>query len=366
MSEQTSSIPLRRVLVTGAAGYIGSHVTYCLQKTRRYKVISIDNNHNSFPAALSRVSQIAKDALPKNASEQDIDSTEIESIYGDLTKPEDVKAIFEKYGKGGIWGVIHIAAYKAVGESTEIPLTYYQNNVAATLSLLQIMDEYDCTRIVYSSSATVYGTPPTIPIPETTRLQADSPYGKSKVMSEMMIDDLCHGNPAGAHPSGLIGEDPRGRPGNLLPLLAHMAIGRVKETTLKVFGNDYPTLDGTCVRDYIHVLDLAAGHLVALDALAPESTVFENCPDDARYKAYNLGKGKGFSVLNIVEAMRKATGFDYKYEIIGRRRGDVPDLTADPALAEKELGFKATKDLETMCQDLWNWQSKNPQGYEQN
>jgi len=240
------------------------------------------------------------------------------------------------------------------------------------------MDEYDCTRIVYSSSATVYGTPPIIPIPETTRLKADSPYGKSKIMSETIIDDLCHAdpkrwralslryfNPAGAHPSGLIGEDPRGRPGNLLPLLAHMAIGRVQESTLKVFGNDYPTPDGTCVRDYIHVLDLASGHLLALDALAPESTIFANCPDDARYKAYNLGKGKGMSVLQILEAMRLATGFDYKYEVIGRRRGDVPDLTANPALAEKELGFKALHNLETMCRDLWNWQTKNPQGYEQ-
>jgi len=377
MPEKISLTPLKRVLVTGGAGYIGSHVVYCLQKTRRYKVITIDNHHNSFSEALTRVAQIAKDALPDNASDQDKDSAEIDVFQCDLTQPEQVKSVFEKYGKRGIWGVIHIAAYKAVGESTEIPLTYYANNVSATLSLLQIMDEYDCTRIVYSSSATVYGTPPTIPIPETTRLKADSPYGKSKIMSETIIDDLCHANPerwralslryfnpAGAHPSGLIGEDPRGRPGNLLPLLAHMAIGRVKESTLKVFGNDYPTPDGTCVRDYIHILDLASGHLLALDALAPESTIFANCPDDARYKAYNLGKGKGMSVLQIVEAMRHATGFDYKYEIIGRRRGDVPDLTANPALAEKELGFKALHDLETMCRDLWNWQTKNPQGYE--
>jgi len=231
---------------------------------------------------------------------------------------------------------------------------------------------------VYSSSATVYGTPPIIPIPETTRLKADSPYGKSKVMSETIIDDLCHAdparwraislryfNPAGAHSSGLIGEDPRGRPGNLLPLLAHMAIGRVKESTLRVFGNDYPTRDGTCVRDYIHVVDLASGHVLALDALDPDSNIFANCPDDACYKAYNLGKGEGMSVLDILEAMRQTTRFDYKYEIIGRRRGDVPDLTADPSLAEKELGFKAPENLETMCRDLWNWQTKNPQGYDQ-
>jgi len=366
--------PLKRVLVTGGAGYIGSHVIYTLQKTRRYKVISIDNHHNSHPHALCRVSQLAKEELPENPTDAEIQSTDIDAYNCDLTKPEQIRSVFERYGPGGIWGVIHIAAHKAVGESAEIPLTYYANNVSATVSLLQIMSMYDCTRIVYSSSATVYGTPPIVPIPEATRLQADSPYGQTKVMAETIIDDLCHAepkrwqaialryfNPAGAHPSGLMGEDPRGRPGNLLPLLAHMAVGRVKDTTLKVFGDDYPTPDGTCVRDYIHVLDLASGHLLALDALAPDSKTFDGSV--ARFKAYNLGKGKGLSVLQIVEAMRKATGFDYKYEIIGRRRGDVPDLTADPSLAEKELGFKASQDLETMCRDLWNWQTKNPQGY---
>jgi aldose 1-epimerase len=368
--------PLKRILVTGGAGYIGSHVVHVLQRTRKYKVISIDNFHNSFPASLKRLEKIAKDDLPENPSQADIDSTEIDSHRADLCDETAVRQVFERYGKGGIWGVIHIAAYKAVGESTEIPLTYYKNNVGATVSLLQIMNDYDCTRIVYSSSATVYGTPPDIPIPETTRLKADSPYGKTKVMSETIINDLCHAdpsrwrgislryfNPAGAHPSGLIGEDPRGRPGNLLPLLAHMAIGRIPDPCLKVFGNDYPTPDGTCVRDYLHVLDLASGHVLALEALAPESKVFDNCPTEARYKAYNLGKGKGMSVLEMVEAMRKATGFAYTTEVVGRRRGDVPDLTADPALAEKELGFKAPQDLETMCRDLWNWQSKNPQGY---
>jgi len=246
--------PLKRVLVTGGAGYIGSHVILSLQETRKYKVISIDNHHNSFPSALARVAQVSKSAAPDDATEQEKDSAEIDTYRCDLTRPEDIRSVFEKYGKGGIWGVIHIAAYKAVGESTEIPLTYYLNNVSATIYLLQIMSDFDCTRIVYSSSATVYGTPPDIPIPETTRLKADSPYGKSKVMSETIIDDLCHAepqrwraislryfNPAGAHPSGQIGEDPRGRPGNLLPLLAHMAIGRVKDDKLRVFGNDYPT-----------------------------------------------------------------------------------------------------------------------------
>ncbi|EIM83257.1 UDP-glucose 4-epimerase [Stereum hirsutum FP-91666 SS1] len=368
--------PLKRVLVTGGAGYIGSHVVYVLQATRQYKVISIDNYHNSYPRAVDKLQQIARESLPENPTEQDKDSAEIDAHTVDLTDKAAVRGVFEKYGKGGIYGVIHIAAYKAVGESTEIPLTYYENNVSATIFLLQLMSEFDCTKFVYSSSATVYGTPPVIPIPESTRLKADSPYGKSKVMCETIVEDLVNSdpqrwraislryfNPAGAHPSGLIGEDPRGRPGNLLPLLAHMAVGRIKEDVLKVFGNDYPTPDGTCVRDYLHVLDLASGHLLALDALSDHSKVFENTPGEARYKAYNLGRGRGFSVLQILEAMKKATGFQYGHEFVGRRRGDVPDLTADPTLAEKELGFKAPQDLETMCKDLWNWQSKNPEGY---
>ncbi|VDC04267.1 unnamed protein product [Peniophora sp. CBMAI 1063] len=371
------SEPLKRILVTGGAGYIGSHVIHVLQQTRRFKIISIDNFHNSHPAVYDRLTKIARDALPADATEQDKESTVIDTYKIDLINAEDVRAVFERYGKGGIWGVIHIAALKAVGESTEIPITYYHNNVAATIFLLEIMSDWECTRFLYSSSATVYGIPPQIPIPESTRLKADSPYGRSKVMSEFMLEDLCHAepsrwraislryfNPAGAHPSGLIGEDPRGRPENLLPLLAQMAGGRVKEPELKVFGNDYPTPDGTCVRDYLHVMDLAKGHLIALDALAPESTVFDNCPDEARYKAYNLGRGRGFSVMQMVEAMRKASGYDFKHSVIGRRRGDVPDLTADPSLAEKELGFKTEYDLEAMCRDLWNWQTKNPQGYD--
>jgi len=372
----TEKHSLRRVLVTGAAGYIGSHVVFALQQTRRYKVVSIDNYYNSYPKALKRLEEIARNALPADATELEKESTVIDKYTCDLTNPGDVRAVFERYGKGGFWGVVHVAAWKAVGESSEIPVTYYHNNVTATIYLLQIMSEFDCARIVYSSSATVYGDPPTVPIPETTRLKADSPYGRSKVMCEAVIEDLAHAestrwraislryfNPAGAHPSGLIGEDPRGRPGNLLPLLAHMAIGRVNESTLQVFGDDYPTPDGTCVRDYLHVLDLASGHLLALDALAPGSTVFDNCPTPARYKAYNLGRGQGFSVLQILEAMRATTGFDYTYNIIGRRRGDVPDLTADPSLSEKELGFRAKQDLKTMCRDLWNWQMKNPCGY---
>ncbi|TRM64821.1 hypothetical protein BD626DRAFT_429242 [Schizophyllum amplum] len=370
-----TDVPLQKVIVTGAAGYIGSHVTYVLQKTRRYKVISVDNCHNSHPQVYQRLEQIARDELPPNPSAQDLDSTKIEYHNVDLTDAPAVRAVFEKYGKGGIWGVIHIAAWKAVGESTQIPLTYYHNNVSSTISLLQLMDEFDCTRIVYSSSATVYGVPPDIPIPETTRLQALSPYGNTKIMCETIIKDLCaadpkrwrglslrYFNPGGAHPSGLIGEDPVGKPNNLLPILAQMAVGRI-EPTLHVYGNDYPgTPDGTCVRDYLHVVDLAGGHRLALDALSNDSKIFPP-GTSSFYKVYNLGRGQGVSVLQMVEAMRKATGCDYKTEIVGPRKGDVPDLTADPALAEKELGFKASQSLEAMCRDLWNWQSKNANGY---
>ncbi|KIJ53994.1 hypothetical protein M422DRAFT_24986 [Sphaerobolus stellatus SS14] len=400
-----SQQPLRRVLVTGGAGYIGSHIVLTLLLTREFKVICIDNNHNSHAGALSRVSKIAVDALPADASEQDKDSALVDSHLGDLTKADDVTKVFEHYGKGGIWGVIHVAAYKAVGESGEIPLVYYQNNVSATVQLLQIMEQFDCTRFVYSSSATVYGIPPHIPIPETSPLQAVSCYGRTKIMCEQILKDLCHSqpdrwraislryfNPAGAHPSGLIGEDPRGRPGNLLPLLSQMAIGRVKDAVLKVFGNDYPTPDGTCVRDYLHVMDLAAGHLLALDALEPGSIdkaswasisaldaapalktpaaaerhdVFaELGPKDGKFRAFNLGKGHGQSVFDIVKAMKKASGKHFETEVVGRRLGDVPDLTADPALAEKELGFSAPQELDVMCRDLWNWQSNNPEGYD--
>lgn len=370
-----SQEPLKRVLVTGGAGYIASHVIFALQETRKFKVVCLDNYSNSHPRSLERVAQIARDALPADTTEQDKESTVIDSFVGDIRNEAQVRSVFEHYGKGGIWGVIHFAAYKAVGESTEVPLKYYQNNVGATMQLLQIMDEYDCPRVVYSSSATVYGTPPVIPIPETTRIAAESPYGKTKVMSEMIMQDLCSSqpqrwsaislryfNPAGAHPSGLIGEDPLGRPMNLLPLLAHMAIGLVKDSKLQVFGQDYPTVDGTCVRDYLHVVDLAHGHVLALQSLAPASTVFNGCAD-GRFKAFNLGKGHGMSVLQIVEAMRKATGHNYQYEVIGRRRGDVPELVAAPAVARAELGFDAPQDLETMCRDLWNWQTKNPKGY---
>ncbi|KZT62681.1 UDP-glucose 4-epimerase [Calocera cornea HHB12733] len=371
--------PLKRVLVTGGAGYIGSHIVLTLLLTRQYKVLSIDNYHNSFPTALKRATQIATEALPADATEQDRDSTVVESFTGNLNLRADVEKVF---ASGPLWGVIHVAALKAVGESSELPLDYYATNVGATIQLLQIMQEHGCHSIVYSSSATVYGTPPLVPIPETTPLKAESVYGRTKVMCETILSDLCNAypdkwraislryfNPAGAHTSGLMGEDPRGKPGNLLPLLSQIAIGKYADSPLKVFGNDYPTPDGTCVRDYIHILDLARGHLLALEALsderAPGSTISPDVfpKEGGKYKAYNLGKGHGQSVLSMIAAMHKASGFEYKYEIIGRRVGDVPDLTADPALARKELGFSAPLELEQMCEDLWRWQSMNPNGY---
>lgn len=306
----------------------------------------------------------------------------------DLRNPAEIEDVFAKYdAEGGIWGVVHLAALKAVGESSEIPLQYYRVNVGGSITLLETMARHGCDNIVFSSSATVYGTPEIIPIPESSPVQPESAYGKTKGMVEVILQDVCRSgtderpqplkavsvryfNPAGAHPSGKLGEEPRGKPGNLLPLLAQMAVGREK-SDLKVFGNDYPgSPDGTCVRDYLHIMDLAQGHVLALDAMAvptsDPSSIYSSCDPkkDGLYRNFNLGRGKGQSVLTMIEAMRKATGFEYKYEVVGRRTGDVPELTADPALAEKELGFVAKRDLEEMCRDLWNFQTKNPNGYE--
>ena len=335
----------------------------------------IDNFHNSKPEAVHRIEELALRELPSDASEQDKADCRIELVKADLRDPRAIENVFkDRPEHDRIYSVILIGALKAVGESAEIPIDYYNVNVGGLLNLLSAMDKYDARRLVYSSSATVYGAPETIPIPETTPMDPHSPYGRSKQICEMIIRDVCasnpawraitlrYFNPAGAHPSGRMGEDPRGKPGNLLPLLAQMAVGKYREPGLKVFGNDYPTPDGTCVRDYIHILDLAEGHLNAMVALDDDAKFA-----DAKYgkcRAFNLGKGVGMSVLSMIEAMRKVTGYEFPYEIVARRPGDVPDLTANPALAERELGFKATRSLDDMCSDLWNWQKLNPNGYD--
>ncbi|WRT70530.1 UDP-glucose 4-epimerase GalE [Kwoniella shivajii] len=372
-----TSHKLKRVVVTGGLGYIGSHVVVSLLLTGLYQPIVIDNCHNGYSEALDRCAEIARDELGPDAPQPILHNV-------DLRNSEAVDGVFSSYqDKGGIWAVVHLAALKAVGESGEIPLSYYRVNVAGSITLFEAMAKYHVQNLVFSSSATVYGTPEIIPIPESSPVIPASVYGRTKAMVEDIIQDLCsvevkegeeklravsvrYFNPAGAHPSGKLGEEPRGKPGNLLPLLAQMAVGREK-SELKIFGTDFPTPDGTCVRDYLHIMDLAHGHVLALGALAVPSdqkNIFSNCdPNDGSFRAFNLGKGKGMSVLNMIDAMKKATGYDYKYEIVGRRRGDVPDLTADPTLAEKELGFVADKDLDTMCRDLWNFQSKHPNGY---
>ncbi|GHJ88779.1 hypothetical protein NliqN6_5181 [Naganishia liquefaciens] len=367
----------QRVLVTGGAGYIGSHVVVTLLLSGKYQPIVVDNFHNSKPHAIQACEDIALEALGSDASQEEKDRCHVDLIKGDISDPAVFDGIFQRYSQqGGIYAVIHVAALKAVGESGELPLLYYQVNVSATINLIQSMIKYKCLNLVYSSSATVYGTPETIPIPETSPVQPESVYGRSKGMCEDIIKDVClaersfnavslrYFNPAGAHPSGKMGEDPRGKPGNLLPLLAAIAVGRYAQDGLKVFGDDYPTHDGTCVRDYLHVMDLAKGHVLSLDALE-KAEIFKNCGKTGNCRAFNLGHGKGQSVLDMIEAMRKASGYQYKYDIVERRMGDVPDLTADPTLAERELGFLAKEDLDSMCRDLWRWQSSHPNGYDQ-
>jgi len=377
------------VLVTGGPGYIGSHVVLSLLLTQKYTICTIDNYHNSHPTSLLRVTEIAVKELGPNASEQDRKDTEVKVFKGDLADRAPIKKIFSHYDsvKTPVWGVIHIAAHKAVGESMEKPVQYFRNNITGLVNLLEVMSEHSCHRIVYSSSATVYGEPEKMPITEDMALCPQSVYGRTKMMGEMMIKDVCDANPdtwagislryfnpAGAHESGMMGEDPNGKPLNLLPLLAQMAVGRWTDNPLMVNGTDFPTPDGACVRDYLHVVDLADGHVISLEATDPTTAAYQKVFSSpsrnlgfgegaGKYKAYNLGTGKGMSPIEIIEAMKTATGFPYKYGFAGRRPGDVPWLIADPTLAEKELGFKAPRTLEVMCRDLWNWQSNSPQGY---
>lgn len=334
------------VIVTGGAGYIGSHT--CLELLNAgYQVTVIDNLCNSSREAIRRVEELTGKSIAFFAV--------------DLLDRARLEAVFDHCPDAG--AVIHFAGLKAVGESVQQPLRYYQNNLSATFNLCQVMAERSIKNIVFSSSATVYGDPATVPIREDFPLSCTNPYGRTKLMSEEILTDLHRAdphwnvillryfNPVGAHQSGRIGEDPNGIPNNLVPYIAQVAIGRLKE--LSVYGNDYATVDGTGVRDYIHVVDLAIGHLRALEKLA----------DHPGAVTYNLGTGRGYSVLEMVEAFARACGQAIPYRIVGRRAGDIARCYADPALARQALGWTAGYGIEEMCADTWRWQSTNPGGY---
>ena len=335
-----------RVLVTGGAGYIGSHTCVELLEAG-YEVVVLDNLVNSSAESISRV--------------QEITGKKMVFYKIDLLDRQAVSTVFEKET---IDAVIHFAGLKAVGESVEMPLNYYHNNITGTLVLLEVMKEHGVRNFVFSSSACVYGDPATVPITEEFPLQPTNPYGHTKVMIEQILKDLHftdpslniallrYFNPVGAHPSGRIGEDPRGIPNNLAPYIAQVASGKLAE--LSVYGNDYPTDDGTGVRDYIHVMDLANGHVKALEKLAENPGVV----------TYNLGTGRGYSVLEMIKGFEEAAGRKVAYKVVGRRPGDIASCYADPTKAERELSWKATRDIDEMCSDTWRWQSANPNGYE--
>lgn len=334
-----------QVLVTGATGYIGSHTVLELLNAG-HSVVAVDNLSNSSAESLRRVQAIAGRPVPL--------------LMIDLTSQA---AVFELFAMYRFDAVIHFAGLKAVGESVGRPLHYYHNNLNSTLNLLAAMERSGVHKLVFSSSATVYGDPEEIPITESATLSATNPYGQTKLMIEQMLRDvsptgpwqislLRYFNPVGAHPSGAIGEDPNGIPNNLIPYIAQVAVGKLPH--VRVFGNDYNTPDGTGVRDYIHVVDLARGHLAAL----------ENLPTESTCEAYNLGTGKGVSVLEAIQAFEKVSGKEIPYEIVDRRPGDIATCYADPTKANQELGWKATKSFEEAVTDSWRWQSQNPAGFQ--
>jgi len=329
---------MQNILITGGAGYIGSHT--CVELLAAgYNLVVIDNFSNSKPDVLRRVEQISGRTL--TFEEVDI---------------RDRGALRDVFRHHAIDAVIHFAGLKAVGESVSQPLRYYDNNISGSVALFEVMAESGVKTLVFSSSATVYGDPHSVPIREDFPLSATNPYGRSKLMLEEILRDLSRSdetwhiallryfNPVGAHESGIIGEDPNGIPNNLMPFITQVAVGKLTE--LSVFGNDYPTPDGTGVRDYIHVVDLARGHLAALKAIEGKSGV----------TTVNLGTGQGYSVLDVVSAFEKASGRPVPYRIVDRRPGDVAQCFADPALAHELLGWKAEKDLDAMCRDSWRWQ----------
>ena len=334
------------VIVTGGAGYIGSHT--CVELLQAgYEVSVIDNLVNASAKALERVQEITGRSLRFHQADL-LDLDAVEAVFAATPRAE---------------AVIHFAGLKAVGESVREPLRYYHNNVTGTLNLCRVMAGHGVKQIVFSSSATVYGDPARVPITEDFPLSCTNPYGRTKLMIEEILRDLHtadpewnvillrYFNPVGAHRSGKIGEDPLGVPNNLMPYIAQVAVGKLPE--LQVFGSDYPTPDGTGVRDYIHVVDLALGHLKALEKLALNPGV----------EVYNLGTGRGYSVLEMVRAFERASGRTIPYRLVARRPGDVAMCYADPGKAERELGWKATRGIEEMCADAWRWQERNPEGY---
>ena len=336
----------RTVLLTGAAGYIGSH-TWLALLAQGWRVVGLDDFSNSSPKVLDRLQALAGMALEFRRASV-CDEQAIGRVFAEI-RPD---------------AVVHFAALKAVGESVAAPLAYYRNNLTGLINVCGAMREHACGNLVFSSSATVYGVPERLPIDEDAALGAFNPYGQTKLMSETILRDLCasdqswkvaclrYFNPVGAHQSGLIGEDPRGTPNNLMPFVAQVAVGR--RDRLQVFGGDYDTADGTGVRDYIHVSDLADGHVAAL------SHLFEA----ERSITVNLGTGRGYSVLEVIDAYAKASGRPVPYEVVPRRPGDVAACFADPSRAAAVLGWRARLDLPRMCQDSWRWQQMNPQGFD--
>jgi len=335
-----------KILVTGGAGYIGSHTVVLLLEAG-FDVVVIDNLSNSSMESLRRVEQITAKSVVFHKI--------------DIRDRKRLEDLFKEYDFAG---VIHFAGLKAVGESTQIPLEYYEQNVYGTVNLLKVMQKFNCKRIVFSSSATVYGDPASVPITEDFPTSTTNPYGSSKLYIEEIMRDLAKSeegwniillryfNPIGAHKSGLIGEDPEGIPNNLMPFISQVAVG--KREKLAVFGDDYPTVDGTGVRDYIHVVDLSDAHVKAIQKIEKLNGV----------STFNLGTQKGFSVLQMVQAFEKGSGKSVPYEIVDRRPGDIAECWADASLAYEKLGWKAQRDLDEMVEDTWHWQSSNPEGYE--
>ena len=335
------------ILVSGGAGYIGSHT--CVELLAAgYDIVVADNYYNSCPEALARVKKIA--------------GKDFRFVEADMTDKAAVEKIFAE--NEDIDCVIQFAAYKAVGESVSKPIEYYSNNLACTLNILDVMRRHNVKNFVFSSSATVYGDPASVPIREDFPVGGTTnPYGTTKVFTERILTDCCHAdpelnvallryfNPIGAHPSGLIGEDPNGIPNNLVPYIAKVAVGKLEK--VHVFGNDYPTPDGTGVRDYIHVVDLARGHVAAIKKLEQKPGLF----------ICNLGTGHGYSVLDVINAFSKACGKEIPYVIDPRRPGDIAECWCDPSKAKRELGWEAQYGIEEMCAHSWNWQSHNPDGY---